>query len=149
MLRMLLGLICAFGLLVAPAQAPALAMSNSTFDSQLRKYTNKARTDRDRAKLKFGKCVDRYAQRQANKMAAEKRMFHQDLSVVLRKCKAKRVAENVATGFESPRANVQAWLDSPGHRRNMLSRKYTHLGIGVARDSNGISYTAQVFAKPR
>lgn len=39
-------------------------------------------------------------------------------------------------------------MNSPGHRRNMLSKKYTRLGIGVAVDDEGCRYTAQVFGRP-
>ncbi|HEX2071756.1 MAG TPA: CAP domain-containing protein [Thermoleophilaceae bacterium] len=44
------------------------------------------------------------------------------------------VGENLAWGSGSlgtPRAIVRAWMDSPGHRRNMLDRRYREIGIGV------------------
>lgn len=148
MRRIVIAALCAAALVVIPAAPPAAAMSNKTFDAKLTKYTNEARKDHDRKVLKFGSCLDRYAQRQANRMADQKRMFHQNLSVVLAKCKARAVAENVAHGFTSPKANVRAWLKSPGHRRNMLSKTYTRLGIGVAKDEDGHSYTVQVFGRP-
>jgi len=126
-----------------------MAISNASFDSQLRTLTNTERTKKSLKKLKFAACLDRYAQQQANRMAAEERMFHQDLKIVLRKCKAKTVGENVAHGFESPKENMKAWMASPGHRKNILNPKFNRLGIGVARDTNGHSYTVQVFGRPR
>jgi uncharacterized protein YkwD len=48
--------------------------------------------------------------------------------------------ENVAKGYSSPEATVRAWMHSPGHRRNILSSRYTTIGVGQV----GASYT-QVF----
>lgn len=45
------------------------------------------------------------------------------------------VGENIAWGagtFASPRATVQAWMNSAPHRANLLSRDFTQVGIGVA-----------------
>jgi uncharacterized protein YkwD len=44
------------------------------------------------------------------------------------------VGENLAWGsgpLGSPRAIVQAWLDSPGHRKNLLSPRYSAVGLGI------------------
>jgi|SRR5215211_78759 len=46
------------------------------------------------------------------------------------------VGENLAWGAgsrSSPRATVRAWMHSPGHRRNILTGRYHHIGIGVVR----------------
>jgi uncharacterized protein YkwD len=45
------------------------------------------------------------------------------------------VGENLAYGGgteSSPRETVVAWMHSPGHRRNILAKRYTEIGIGVA-----------------
>jgi uncharacterized protein YkwD len=44
------------------------------------------------------------------------------------------IGENLAWGegaLATPRATVAAWMDSPGHRANILSRTYTEVGVGV------------------
>lgn len=44
------------------------------------------------------------------------------------------VGENLAYGEQgegSPRGLVQAWMNSPTHRANILNRRYEHIGIGV------------------
>ncbi|GAA5029618.1 CAP domain-containing protein [Microbacterium fluvii] len=56
----------------------------------------------------------------------------------------KAAAENVAAGF-SPAAVVDAWMNSAGHKKNILSTSYTHIGIGVGVDSNGRAYYTQNF----
>jgi len=40
-------------------------------------------------------------------------------------------AENIAKGQTSPREVVTAWINSPGHRRNMESSSYVHMGAGA------------------
>ena len=44
---------------------------------------------------------------------------------------------------------VQAWLDSPGHRTNLLSPRYTHEGIGVAFAPDGHVLVTQNLSEPR
>jgi len=42
------------------------------------------------------------------------------------------VAENIAQGQPTAAIVLQSWLDSPGHRRNLLNCEYTHHGVGLA-----------------
>jgi uncharacterized protein YkwD len=51
--------------------------------------------------------------------------------------------ENVAFGFNSPERVMQAWLESPGHCKNILNPKFSELGLGRAG-----TYWTQVFAAP-
>lgn len=44
-----------------------------------------------------------------------------------------RVGENIAAGYTTPKDVVQGWIDSPGHRANMLYPAYTVLGVGYVR----------------
>lgn len=57
-------------------------------------------------------------------------------------------AENVAYGQGSPAAVVDAWMNSSGHRANILNAGLTELGTGVAR-GDGRPYYVQVFGRPR
>ena len=54
-------------------------------------------------------------------------------------------AENVAYGYGSPYSVVRAWMDSPGHRRNILNCDFRSLGVGVARSPDGTLYWTQNF----
>ncbi|MEU7573125.1 CAP domain-containing protein [Micromonospora sp. NPDC049240] len=56
-------------------------------------------------------------------------------------------AENVAWGQQGPAEVMDAWMNSPGHRKNILNCSYTEIGVGVAR-SNG-PYWTQDFGTPR
>lgn len=51
----------------------------------------------------------------------------------------KTAGENIAQGQRTPQEVVQAWMNSEGHRKNILSKDFTHIGIGY--DSNGHHWT--------
>jgi uncharacterized protein YkwD len=55
--------------------------------------------------------------------------------------------ENVAWNQQNPTAVMDAWMNSPGHRANILNCSFTEIGVGVAR-SNG-PYWTQDFGTPR
>ncbi|TYA74328.1 CAP domain-containing protein [Seonamhaeicola marinus] len=59
---------------------------------------------------------------------------------------ARGVGENVAYGQQSAQAVMTAWLNSPGHRRN-IEGDFTHIGIAVIRNANGVYYFTQLFLK--
>ena len=58
----------------------------------------------------------------------------------------RRVAENVAMGYGSPKAVMQAWMASPGHRANILDCRLRHLGVGVVLQGDQVWWT-QDFAR--
>ena len=54
----------------------------------------------------------------------------------------KSAGENIAQGYTSPEAVVNGWMNSSGHRANILNANYTHIGIGYEADGN---YWTQMF----
>ena len=56
-----------------------------------------------------------------------------------------RAAENIAYGQTTPAEVVAGWMNSPGHRANILNSNLGTLGTGVEMDSNGRLYWSQVF----
>jgi uncharacterized YkwD family protein/spore coat assembly protein SafA len=56
--------------------------------------------------------------------------------------------ENIAMGQQSPSQVMNAWMNSPGHRSNILSPSFTQIGVGLAKDKNGRMYWTQMFIKP-
>ncbi|WP_404346397.1 CAP domain-containing protein [Sutcliffiella horikoshii] len=50
--------------------------------------------------------------------------------------------ENIAMGQRSPEEVVQAWMDSEGHRKNILTPDFTHIGVGYVEEGN---YWTQMF----
>ena len=57
----------------------------------------------------------------------------------------KAAAENIAKGQTTPEQVVQSWMNSSGHRANILSTKYTHIGVGYAKE--GHIWTQQFISK--
>ena len=52
--------------------------------------------------------------------------------------------ENIAKGQATPAAVVNAWMNSAGHRANILNASFTHIGIGYVADGN---YWTQMFIR--
>ena len=50
--------------------------------------------------------------------------------------------ENIAKGYKTPAQVVDAWMNSPGHRANILNSTYTHIGVGYVASG---SYWTQMF----
>ncbi|GGJ29748.1 CAP domain-containing protein [Streptomyces brasiliensis] len=55
------------------------------------------------------------------------------------------IGENIACGQRSPAEVVKGWMNSPGHRANILKRDFTHIGIGFAGGGRAGTYWTQLF----
>ncbi|WP_172382344.1 CAP domain-containing protein [Streptomyces sp. MNP-20] len=55
------------------------------------------------------------------------------------------VGENIACGQRSPAEVVEGWMNSPGHRANILKPSFTHLGVGFAGGGSAGTYWTQLF----
>ena len=55
------------------------------------------------------------------------------------------VGENIAAGQTTPAAVMTAWMNSPGHRANILNCKFRDIGVGVATNGAGRRYWTQNF----
>lgn len=97
--------------------------------------------------LAITRCGDGYADRWADSMARRGVMEHQKLRAVLDSCGARAVAENVAYGTVTADRMMEMWMNSPGHRANILRPEMTHVGIGSTKRADGRVYGCQVFLK--
>ncbi len=62
------------------------------------------------------------------------------------------IAENLhaSRGHDDPaRVAVAGWMNSRGHRKNILNGEFTHTGIGVAVTEDGEAYFTQLFMLPK
>lgn len=58
--------------------------------------------------------------------------------------------ENIAAGYPTVESVVDAWMNSPGHRANILKPEYTQIGIGYCRVPLGYSsYWVQLFSSQK
>lgn len=58
-----------------------------------------------------------------------------------------RIAENVALGYPNAETVVEGWMNSRGHRQNILDAGVVETGIAVARSATGGLYYCQVFGR--
>ncbi|WP_143570365.1 CAP domain-containing protein, partial [Streptomyces acidiscabies] len=55
------------------------------------------------------------------------------------------IGENIACGQRSAAEVVEGWMNSPGHRANILKADFTHLGVGFAGGGPSGTYWTQLF----
>lgn len=88
-----------------------------------------------------------YAQDWAEYMAETGRMHHSSMRDIMA-LGFKLVGENIAWGQKDVEAVMRTWLNSPGHKANMLSTKFSSIGCGVAESDSGIMYWCACFGVP-
>ncbi|MFK4382772.1 hypothetical protein ABIA40_002180 [Bradyrhizobium sp. USDA 223] len=129
--------------LVLLAGAPALADSPAELISSFRLKHGEARVVRDAT-------LDRIAMDQARAMAAKDDLSHDALGPFNRRVApagAGRAAENIAYGYESFEKTLGQWIDSSGHRKNLLLHNASRVGIASAKNASGKrTYWAMVIA---
>jgi Cysteine-rich secretory protein family len=134
------GAVAGFLLLAAPAMA---AESPAEQISGFRLKHGENRVVRDAT-------LDRIAQEQARAMAAKNNLSHDALGPFNRRVApagAGRAAENIAYGYDSFEKTLGQWIDSSGHRKNLLLHNASRVGIASARDASGKrTYWAMVIA---
>src|SRR3954468_7100061 len=132
--------VAAILLLTSPAMA---AESPAELISSFRLRHGEVRVVRDAT-------LDRIALEQARKMAAKDDLSHEVLGPFARRiapARAGRVAENIAFGYESFEKTLGQWIDSSGHRKNLLLHNASRVGVASARDASGKrTYWAMVIA---
>ena len=81
-------------------------------------------------------------------MATERRLSHSGWERALRKAGLQddSLGENVAYNYDSPDAVMRGWLQSPGHRANILRRSFKRIGVGCVIDERGHRWWTQDFA---
>ncbi|MBH0008361.1 cell wall-binding repeat-containing protein [Salinibacterium sp. SWN1162] len=120
---------------------PAAASGEGTILS----LVNNARAAEGLGPLKLDSSLSSVSSAWAKKMAANGVMAHNPNYSSQIKSGWTRAAENVARGWTSPTAVHDAWMDSSGHRANIMG-DYTHIGISFLT-INGTTWAVQNFAK--
>ena len=55
--------------------------------------------------------------------------------------------ENIAYGQNSPEKVMEGWMNSSGHRANILNSSYTSIGVGHYQNASGVNYWTQLFIR--
>lgn len=108
---------------------------------------NKHRRDKGLELFRLDKNLCNYAQKHAEKMAEKTSMQHssmKSLKDVNKDCSF--VGENIAWGQKDAKEVVDTWMNSSGHRRNILNEKFKMIGFGIKEDKSGNIYWCVVFS---
>jgi uncharacterized protein YkwD len=150
-MRRVLVLLASLAVLVGTGGAPADARATKAeqkYAHQAFTATNANRAHDGLRALSPSDCLKHWAVRQATLMAQQEQMFHQDLGRVMKACGLDTAGENVAYGFPSGRSVVNdGWMNSEGHRANILNTQFRLMGIGARKGHDGRWYVAQVFGR--
>lgn len=84
----------------------------------------------DSATIRAWECIINYNHKRPDGRGFETALTEQGIK--FRSC-----GENIAAGRKTPQQVVEAWMNSPGHRANILSEKYEYLGVGFYYDKDG------------
>jgi hypothetical protein len=111
---------------------------------QIVQLANQARAEAGAGPLKWDAALATAARRHCLRMAAEGTISHQyagepDVSARAAQAGAhfSLIEENVAIA-PTPAAIHNAWMNSPGHRTNLLNPKVDHVGVAVVAGSDGL-----------
>lgn len=95
--------------------------------------------------------LDSKAQSWAQHLAGRGTLVHSDLSAGLESVNWMTIGENLASGAESGDWSLRlhnALVASPTHYNNLVDRRFTHMGVGIA-SAGGKVYVVEVFAEIR
>ncbi|MDT3765603.1 CAP domain-containing protein [Priestia filamentosa] len=59
----------------------------------------------------------------------------------------KSAGENIAKGQQTPEEVMNSWMNSDGHRKNILNPSFTHIGVGYVEDGNSTYWTQMFIGK--
>nr|WP_131748502.1 CAP domain-containing protein [Frankia sp. Cppng1_Ct_nod] len=136
-----------------PPAGPAFAVVDVV--RQVAVLTNAERAKVGARPLTPDACLTLAAQLHSEDMAANSYMDHVGLDGRTMSDRAtaagyryRMLGENVAAGQQSPAEVVAGWMNSPGHRKNILNGEFTQIGVGCARGGSYGTYWTQLFGTP-
>ena len=125
---------------------PATPASAETYPEAVLRLTNYERGKAGVAPLRLSFCMrDQFAGPWAKHLASQHTLVHQSLGPMMSRCHGNAAAENIASGNWTPQQMVNAWMNSSGHRHNLLNPAYNYLGVGAVRGSDNRVYGVQDF----
>jgi uncharacterized YkwD family protein len=140
----------------APAQAPAKqpaqaeqpkaapsASQVSAFEQKVFELTNQERAKNGVPALKLDTELSKVAREKSNDMKTNGYFDHNSPTYgspfdMMKKfgISYRTAGENIAMGQRSPEEVVKAWMNSEGHRKNILNASFTHIGVGHVAEGN-------------
>lgn len=128
-----------------------ISLNYSTMEFEILSLVNKHRDSIGLKTLKTLNLVSKEAIGHTTYMISKGEASHDNFSTrhqkLVSSVSAQKVGENVAYGYRTAEAVVNAWIKSDGHRRNIENIDFTDFGISTKQDDEGRNYFTQMFVK--
>lgn len=128
-----------------------ITITYSDMENEIVSIINTYRAGKGLSTLNTYNIVSGEAQTHTEYMVETGKVDHADFGIrhqnLVQYAAAKSVAENVAYGYSSAQAVVNAWLNSEGHRKNIENGDFTDFGISTESNSEGRNYFTNIFIK--
>lgn len=137
------------------AEEPSPKFKMTMAEEKLLELTNRERKKNDLPPLKPTPLLFQAARDHSANMAKQGKMEHElDGKNPFHRIKAtgyqyRNAGENIAFGNVPVEEIMVGWMKSELHRKNILHKEFTEIGLGLARDKKGAIYYTQVFGRPR
>ena len=138
------GLVAGFASFGAQAAACTVPSAATDMVNGIAAGLNQARQSQGLARIGFNRQLAQAAQAQACDVAATGRFDHRGSDGSNSHTRVERTgydtcltAENLAWGFPDPSRIINGWMNSAGHRRNMLHPRIGEFGVGLAQGASG------------
>ncbi len=138
--------------LIYPGQVLTIPTTDSlvlSYEREVVRLVNEIRVQRGLRELTYNWELSRVARYKSQDMKDNRYFSHTSpvYGTPFRMMKSfgityRSAGENIARGQKSPQAVVDAWMNSSGHRANILSTSFTQIGVGYVADGN---YWTQMF----
>jgi uncharacterized protein YkwD len=124
--------------------------SNLSYVEQVVKLVNIERAKEGLAPLSIDKNLEKAAMVRANEIQTKfehVRPNGTSFATVIKENGAtyRGAGENIAWGQKTPEEVVTGWMNSPGHRANIMNKNFVNIGVGNLQNSNGTQYWVQLF----
>ncbi|HHX72468.1 MAG TPA: secretion protein [Clostridiales bacterium] len=128
---------------------PTTPPTNLSYEEQVVVLVNKERAARGLAPLTLSSKLSDVARAKSEDMRKNKYFAHESPTYgspfdMMKQfgISYRTAGENIAMGYRTPEAVVQGWMNSPGHRANILNKSFTTIGVGYVADGH---YWTQMF----
>lgn len=143
---------------VAPAPAPAPAAPKvsrtpaATWELEVARLTNLEREKAGLSILTYNTSLEAGANIRANEIIDNFSHTRPDGSrffTAFGNLQYRNIGENLGNGFRSPESIVNAWMNSEGHRKNILKPEYQEISVAITKDADGKYRWVQIFYRGR
>ncbi len=140
--------------LIYPGQVLNIPVTNTatkSYEDEVIRLVNDIRRERGLKELSYDWQLSRVARYKSEDMAKNNYFSHRSPTYgspfdMLKSfgISYRSAGENIAKGYKTPSAVVNGWMNSSGHRANILNASYTHIGVGYETDE---SHCTQLFVE--